>query len=230
VKPQFFGLTNNYITYSDRYGDQYAKFNGLDITVNARPTRDLTIQGGFNGGRTTADNCEVKAKLPETSPLDPYCHVVSGYLPHYKWFGSYNVPRIDVQFGLTFTSKPGLQVSFAGTPTGNGGTLQANYSVSNAVIQQSLGRPLAGNAANVTVNLIEPGSKYGDRINELDLRLTKIVRIGRMRANLSADIYNLMNAAPILSYNEAFIPGGAWLLPTSVMTARFARLNVQLDF
>ena len=28
-----------------------------------------------------------------------------------------------------------------------------------------------------------------------------------MRATLSADIYNLMNAAPVLSYNEAFIPG-----------------------
>jgi len=51
-----------------------------------------------------------------------------------------------------------------------------------------------------------------------------------MRANLSADVYNLTNAAPILSYNEAFIPNGAWLLPTSVMTARFAKLNIQLDF
>jgi len=151
-------------------------------------------------------------------------------LPHYKAFGSYNVPKVDVQLGLTFTSKPGLQVSFAGTPTGNGGTLQANYTVSNAQVMQSLGRPLSGNAANVTVNLIEPGTKYGDRINELDLRVAKLLRFGRLRATLSADIYNLMNAAPILSYNEAFIPGGAWLLPTSIMTARFARLNVQVDF
>src|SRR6185503_7348302 len=76
----------------------------------------------------------------------------------------------------------------------------------------------------------EPGTKYGDRINELDLRVAKMLRFGRMRTTLSADIYNLMNAAPILSYNEAFIPGGAWLLPTSIMTARFARLNVQVDF
>jgi hypothetical protein len=230
VKPAFFGITNNYITSADKYGDQYAKFNGLDINVNARPTPNLTIQGGFNGGRTTSDNCEVRAKLPETSPLDPYCHVVTGYLPHYKWFGSYNVPKIDVQFGLTFTSKPGLQVSFAGTPSNNGGTLQANYTVSNAVVQQQLGRPLAGNAANVTVNLIDPGMKYGDRINELDLRVAKILRIRNMRATLSADIYNLTNVAPVLSYNEAFIPNGAWLLPTSIMTARFARLNVQVDF
>jgi hypothetical protein len=139
------------------------------------------------------------------------------------------VPKADVQVGLTFTSKPGLQVSFAGTPTG-GGNLSANYTVANAVVAQSLGRNLAGNAANVTVNLIEPGSLYGDRINELDLRVAKTLRYRGLRANISADVYNLLNSAPILSYNEAFIQNGAWLLPTSVMTARFAKINVQIDF
>ena len=197
--------------------------------MNARPTQNLTIQGGFNGGRTISDNCEIRAKLPEISPLNPYCHVETGYLPHHKWFGSYMLPRVDVQVGLTFTSKPGLQVSGAGTPTG-GGHLSANYIASNAVVAPSLGRTLAGNAANVSVNLIEPGSLYGDRINELDLRMAKVLRFGRIRANLSADVYNLTNSAPILSYNEAFIPSGAWLVPTSVMTARFAKVNVQFDF
>lgn len=102
--------------------------------------------------------------------------------------------------------------------------------MANAVVAQSLGRSLAGNAANVTVNLIQPGSLYGDRINELDFRVAKIIKLRGWRANISADVYNLLNTAPILSYNEAFIPNGAWLLPTSVMTARFAKLNVQFDF
>ncbi|MEP7307997.1 MAG: carboxypeptidase-like regulatory domain-containing protein [Acidobacteriota bacterium] len=229
VTPTLFGITNNYVTYSDKYGDQYAKFNGLDINLNARPFQGLVIQGGFNGGRTVSDNCEIRAKLPEISPLNPYCHVESGYLPHYKLFGSYMVPKVDVQVGVTFTSKPGLQVSFAGTPTA-GGHLSANYTVANSAIVQSLGRSLAGGAANATVNMIPPGSLYGDRINEVDLRLAKLLKFGRWRANLSADVYNLFNTAPILSYNEAFIPNGAWLLPTSVMTARFAKLNVQFDF
>ena len=78
VTPSLFGVTNNYVTFSDTYGNQYAKFNGLDITLNARPTRDLTIQGGFNGGKTISDNCEIRAKLPEISPLNPYCHVETG--------------------------------------------------------------------------------------------------------------------------------------------------------
>ena len=44
------------------------------------------------------------------------------------------------------------------------------------------------------------------------------------------DFYNLLNAATPLSYNQAFIPNGAWLTPTSVLSARFAKLSLQLDF
>ena len=44
------------------------------------------------------------------------------------------------------------------------------------------------------------------------------------------DIYNLLNSAAVLSYNQAFIAGGAWLVPTSVMSARFAKLSLQFEF
>jgi hypothetical protein len=229
VNPALFGRTNNYITSSDKYGDQYAIFNGVDLSVNARVRRDLTMQGGLNFGRTTSDNCEIRAQLPESAPLDPFCHVQTGYLPYYKGLASYVIPRVDVQVGVTFLSKPGMVVSFAGTPT-NGGHLLANLTVPNAVVAQTLGRNLSGNAANVTVNLIEPGSKYGERVNELHLRLGKLVTAAGMRANIGVDIFNLLNAAPGLSYNQNFIPGGAWLTPTTVMTARFAKFSAQIDF
>ena len=60
-----------------------------------------------------------------------------------------------------------------------GPELLANWVVPNAVIQPSLGRPLSGGAANVTVNLLNPGQMYGDRVNQLDLRVAKILRFGR---------------------------------------------------
>ena len=47
---------------------------------------------------------------------------------------------------------------------------------------------------------------------------------------VSVDLYNLLNVAPILSYNQAYIPNGAWLTPLSVMTARFALLSAQFQF
>ena len=229
VNPAFFGLVNNFITSSDTFGDQYSLFNGIDMTVNARPRRDLTVQGGLNFGRTTSDSCEIRAQVPETALLDPFCRVVTGYLPYYKGLATYVIPVIDVQVGLTFLSKPGMVVSFAGTPT-NGGHVLANLTYRNQDVAASLGRNLSGNAQNVTVNLIEPGSRYGERVTELHLRLGKLLRFGGTRTNVGVDIFNIPNLAPGLSYNQNFIPGGAWLTPTTVMTPRFAKFSAQIDF
>jgi len=231
VNPALFGITNNYVTAASNYGREYNNSNALDITVNARPKNGLSVQGGFSGGRTVLDTCEIRAKLPETSPVNPYCHVESGFLPQFKAISSYTIPRIDIQVSATFTSKPGIQVNINGTPTGVvGGAVGANYTVPNAVVAQSLGRSLSGNAANVTVNLITPGEMYGDRVNEIDVRFAKLLRFGRTRTLVGVDLYNLANANPILSYNQAFIPGGSWLTPTSVMSARFAKFSAQFDF
>jgi hypothetical protein len=153
--------------------------------------------------------------------------VVTSYLPYYKGLATYVIPVIDVQVGVTFLSKPGLAVSFAGTPT-NGGHLLANLAFRNQ--DASLGRNLSGNAQNVTVNLIEPGTKYGERVTELHLRVGKLLRVGKSRANVGVDIFNIPNLAPGLSYNQNFIPGGAWLTPTTVMTPRFAKFSAQIDF
>ena len=47
---------------------------------------------------------------------------------------------------------------------------------------------------NVTVNLIEPGSRYGDRINQLDFRVAKLLRFGGKRTMLALDLYNALNS------------------------------------
>jgi len=227
--PSLVGVTRNFQTYADRYGDAYQKYNGIDVTINGRPRNGLTFQGGFSGGYSTSDNCEVRAKVPEIALLNPYCHIETSFLPQYKGIATYIVPRIDVSVSGTFTSKPGIQVSGFGTPVA-GGAFAANYVMSNALVAPILGRPLAGSAPNITVNLIEPHSVLGDRVNELNMRVGKIFRFGGHRTNVGVDFYNLLNAATPLSYNQAFIPGGAWLTPTSVLSARFMKISAQLDF
>ena len=231
--PSLAGVTRNYITYSDTYGDQYQKFNGVDINVSARPRNGLTAQGGLSFGKAVGDNCEIRDKVPEISQVggiwNPYCHVETTMLPQYKALSSYILPKVDVQVSATFTSKPGVNLSGFGTPQ-QGGAFQANYVVSNAAIAPILGRPLAGNAPNITVNIIEPYAQVGERINELDLRFQKILRFGKTRANFGVDIFNVLNANPALSYNQAFIPNGAWMTPTSILSARFAKISAQFDF
>jgi hypothetical protein len=217
VNPTLFGQTSNFVTRADNYGDQIQHWNGVEVNVTARLREGLTFQGGTSTGRTTTNSCAIRSQLPETAQLNPYCSVTPPFLTQFKALTSYTVPRIDVQVSGTFQSIPGAQ-------------LAANLSVPTATVAQSLGRNLAGSTAFATVNLVAPGSVLGDRVNQLDLRIGKVVKVGGLRAQLSVDLYNALNSSAIQSYNQTFITGGAWLTPTLILPARFAKLTAQFNF
>ena len=134
--------------------------------------------------------------------------------------GSYIVPKIDVLLSGTFQSSPGVP-------------LAANYTVSGAAgsdIARQLGRPITGGSTNVTINLITPGDVWGERVNQLDFRIGKVLRFGRQRATISADLFNALNSDGILTYNQAYSPTGAWNVPLTVLIARSTKFTVQWDF
>ena len=60
--------------------------------------------------------------------------------------------------------------------------------------------------------------------------IAKILRFGRTRTNVGFDIYNILNANPVLGYNSAYNPTGNWLVPTSVLQARFVKFSASIDF
>jgi hypothetical protein len=217
VAPTLFGQTNNFITRADNFGSQTQHWNSVEINLTARVRQGLTFQGGTSTGRLTTDNCEIRAQLPETSPLNPYCSVVPPFLTQFKGLASYTIPRVDVQLSGTVQSIPGAN-------------LAANFSVPSATVAQSLGRPLAGSAAFATVNLVTPGAIQGDRINQIDLRVGKVLRFGRARVQVSVDLYNALNSSAIQTYNQTFIANGNWLTPTLILPSRFAKITGQIDF
>ena len=106
----------------------------------------------------------------------------------------------------------------------------ANYAVPASAIAQSPGRPPAGNVTNVTVNLVEPGTMYGDRLNQHYVRIAKILRFGGRRAMIGLDLYNVLNSSVVLTYNNAFVAGGPWLQPNSILTPRLARISAEFSF
>jgi hypothetical protein len=215
VTPAKFGLDDNLVTSASNYGKRTERWNGFDVNVNARGAGGVTLSGGISTGRKTEDSCELRAKLPELNLLNPYCKTQEPFLTQFKMLGSYLLPRLDVLLSATFQSQPGP-------------VLAANFNVPNAQVQPSLGRPLSGGAANVTVNLIAPGDLYGDRTNQLDFRVAKVLRFATTRTNVGIDLYNALNANPVTSYNQTY--GTAWLRPQAIMPARFVKLSVQIDF
>jgi hypothetical protein len=77
------------------------------------------------------------------------------------------------------------------------------------------------------VNVVEPGTLFGERMNQFDVRFSKLVRLGSTRATLNLDLYNALNGNAILSMNNNF---AAWQRPTAILDARIFKISGQFDF
>jgi len=115
----------------------------------------------------------------------------------------------------------------------NGASRSATYRMTAAQFLTATGRPLAPGLATQDVDLLLPGALYGDRINVVDMRFAKVLRLGRSKANVGMDLYNLFNTNTATTYETVYDPatnGVRWMQPTAVLLPRFMRFNVQLDF
>jgi len=221
ITPQAAALgQTNVVNSAEAFGTYKRYWDGFDVTVQARLRGGLTVQGGTSTGRLIEDICESHAVVPEatvgtlTGPTNPYCRTEEPFRTQWKGLGSYLVPKVDVNLAATFSSRPGV-------------SLTANQVYTSAQVQGSLGRPLAV-VPNVTVNLIAPNTMFGDTINQLDLRIGKLLRFGHTRTSLNLDVVNVLNSNDNLAYSATF--GPTWPAPTSVLAARLFRLSAQFDF
>jgi hypothetical protein len=179
------------------------------------------------------DNCEIVAQVPEVlltgfpavwQQVDA-CHVAEPWLTQVRGLASYTVPKVDVQLAASFQFKPGTLGLGGNDSASNGASVNANYTVTNAIA----GVPLLNNQRSV--NLLLPGDLYGDYVRQVDLRFGKNLRFGRTRTLVALDVYNLFNENPGLTYQQAFTGNGAtWYTPTTLLMPRFVRFNVTFDF
>ena len=111
-----------------------------------------------------------------------------------------------------------------------GAPLRATQNVPVGVVSAALGRPAAVAGTTVPIDLVAPGDVWGDRVNELDMRVAKILRFGRTRMNIGVDMFNLINSSAVLTYNQTYAVNGPWLAPQSIITPRFFKVSAQIDF
>jgi hypothetical protein len=150
------------------------------------------------------------------------CHVDYPWLTQIKFLGSYTVPKVDIQVGLTYQSIPGINLS---------ATYQApNTDLARPVSQGGLGvLPTGALATGSTVlSIIKPNELYAPRLNQLDLRVGKVIKWRRTRSVVSFDVFNLLNSATVTAVGTN-LPGN-WLAPSGIVSARLMKISVQADF
>jgi len=86
----------------------------------------------------------------------------------------------------------------------------------------------AGPNGTVSIPLIAPSTLFEDRIQQLDFRFSRTFRIAGKRVEPQFDIYNVLNASPILSVNNTY--GSAWRTPTQILAGRLLKFGFQMTF
>jgi hypothetical protein len=228
VNPAQFGQVNNVVTQSSNFGRQTQVFNGIDFGVNARFGKGGLLQGGLALGTTVTDSCYQNSNpsvgAATTTPrTEAFCHVAPSWWDsggQIKFSGAYPLPW-DFQASAVYQNLPGPAVA-------------ANYVVTNAQIAPSLWRNLAACGtrvpctATLSLSIVPPNSVFLDRLNQLDLRFTKIVHVRRTRVQAMFDIYNVTNASTILSIVTSYPTN--FLNPSSILGARLFKFGAQVDF
>jgi hypothetical protein len=243
------GATDSYYTSTSDFGDETHYWHGVDLSFNARTQWGLVVQGGTSTGRGVNDTCESlngrfgRSMAPTLGTAAvpvialgivdgvSACDVAEPWLTSVRGLGSYTVPKVDVLVSAIFRSQANAQPG--ADPGTNGASRTATFRMNAAQFLAATGRPLATGLAQQDVNLVLPGEVYGDRINVVDMRVAKVLRFGRYRANVGMDVYNLMNSNTPTTYETVYDPatnGARWMQPTAVLLPRFMRFNVQVDF
>ncbi len=227
VTPAKFGAIDNVITMTDNFGEQKDAYNGFDLSLNVRLPKGATVSGGTNTEQFTSNFCfaENDASLTpstltsivlQTGRSLLNCDVKTPWQTQFKMYAVYPLPWYGLIVSAAFQSQPGPEIT-------------ASYAATNAQIAPSLGRNLsAGATGTATVQLIPASSMWGERFNQVDMRVTKTATVKGLEIQGTFDLYNLLNVDTTLTYNTTY--GPAWLNPTSIMVGRLAKLGLQVRF
>jgi hypothetical protein len=224
IKPALFGQTKNVVTQASNFGKATQVYNGFDVNVNTRMRNGITFVGGISDGQTDTNNCFIVNSPQELR----YCDVTQPWSGNLQFKGTviYPLPWWNLRASAVYQNLAGVPI------------LATNYAVSNAAIAPSLGRNLAScgaaatcNATATLTNIVEPYTGFEERLQQFDLRLSKIFKIAGGSVTGNFDMYNLFNANTILNRNNVYTPTGTTFgRPTDVLAGRLFKFGVQFTF
>ena len=197
----------------------------------------VQLGGGVDTGRIVNDACFV-VDTPQQL-LD--CHIVTPFGANFqaKVYGSYPLPGDVTVSGAFQNTVEGPLQNIVGPG------IEANYAAANAEIAPSLGRSLGACrgqvtcTATATVPLLDRQTMFGGRKNQLDLRVTKLLRLGtRFRLQANVDVFNVLNASDVHVFNNTYsTTNNQWLRPVTdpnvggaILDGRFFEFSGKLTF
>ena len=230
------------------------KYNGFEYNFTARLPRGISLFGGGMVERMLTNTCD-DGWNPN---LLLYCDQSQTGVPfrsQFKVAGTVPV-KYGVQVGLAFQSLPGYvygttsQYALTGVsgpsgittnnpPNGVGSvwliTKTSAYTASSPCVASgtcSVGQLVdpGMTQSSLSVPIVAPMTEYGDRINQLDVNVTKTVKVGHISIQPKIDFFNVLNRAPVTAVLGLNYGTAAYKQPSVVLNPRTFQLGAVVRF
>jgi hypothetical protein len=199
-------------------------YNAFSLEFRARPGRGSQLFGGLSFERQLNVNC--------TSPDNPnsvrFCDDRVNDIPYNKNFkmaGSYPLPY-GITLSGSFQSQVGNSIRGMAATTG-GDTMTITRGTSRypatcpapcpagAVILPTTFQP-----ATLVVKLVPDGAVFTERINQLDLKVSKTFKVNRVSILPTLEVFNVTNSDAVVSYVSTNVLAASYLRPNSILQGR----------
>jgi hypothetical protein len=236
--------------------DRTDQYNGFEYTFTARVGK-VNLFGGGMIERMLSNSCDDDWNPNLLLYCDQSQNGLP-YRKQFKIAGS--VPLSwGIQVGVSFQSLPGylFGTSSVGALTGVSGpsgapaaaqlaapagastvwliTGTTRYDASSPCVSQ--GKCTAGQLVNpgitqasLSVPLVAPMTEYGDRINQLDINITKSIKWRNFNIQPKFDIFNALNRSPVTAVLGLNYGTAAYKQPSVVLNPRTMQIGANVRF
>jgi hypothetical protein len=197
-------------------------YNGFELSVKARLPYGATMFGGWTTDRIVDVTCD-RSDDPNTFRFCDQSILNIPFRSEFKIAGTVPAPG-NFQINLAFQSYAGREIPTTWTLTRN---TRYDNDCAGACQAAQLVVPML-TASTLSIRLTPPGTKFLERLNQLDLGVRKIFRVGKVRLSLQSDLFNAFNTSWIKS--EVQVYGPTLGMPLDILQPRTLRLAMQYQF
>ena len=222
-------------------------WNGYDTQFSWRAPKGIRVQGGTSTSRTQQNTCHAELDGPNVrgrvgAEWQAGCDRRTPFQTSIRGSASYTVPKVDVLVSTVFQSQPGVDISANLTYNKDqvvwNSASAARATRPCAVATNGVGCFNTGSPTTVSVPLMLTNEMFGERVTYWDMKFAKNIRFANRRLQLGLDLYNIFNSDAITGYNGTYVVDdpstpaneNTWLQPTSLISPRYIRFQVQMDF
>jgi hypothetical protein len=236
----------NQVQYLDTNAPERSqRYNAFELTFNAR----LPGGGTLFGGTTTEQTLAVMCDEPSNPNNLLYCDQRKSGIPYttsFKLAGNYMLPyKIQLSGALqamagqpqgtaaltgttqnsaTSTTPSGIGTRWLITPTTRYAANCLSPCTPGALVDPGM------TLASMSVPLVAPGTEFFDRLNQLDLTVSRVFPYRGLNIEPEAALFNALNASSVSAVRSFNYGTSSYQQPSTILQGRFLRLGLKVKW